>query len=199
MFADLLTEAQKAAIADVAIASSELEAEIERCIIELCRLYWPHGAVLLENIRVEAKLNIFQQLLLIEFRDSAIPEGFTFAYNNLKDLNAQRNTIIHGQWTLRSFANGSWESSKPGQGAMEIERKDIVAHRKKRGKQPPPIAARHIKKVAELMSLNRELLHQLFWEHFSDRVGGLSGLPASPEVPSSLRQETIRKRNQKNQ
>ena len=199
MFADLLTEAQKAAIADVAIAGSELEAEIERCIIELCRLHWPHGAVLLENVRVEAKLNIFQQLLLVEFRDAAIPEGFTFAYNNLKDLNAQRNTIIHGQWTLRCFSNGSWKSAKPGQGSKEIESKDIVARRQKRGKQPPPIAARHIKKVAELMSLNRQLLHQLFWEHFSDRVAGLSGLPASPEIPSQRLIETIRKCSQKSQ
>lgn len=198
MFSDLLTEAQKSAIADVTIASAELEAEVERCIIELCRLWWPHGSVLLENTRVESKLNILQQLLQAEFHDKQVPEGFTLAYNNLKDLNAQRNTIVHGQWTLKSLAVGKIGEMRPSQAARDIELKDIVAHRKKRGKEPPPIAARHIKKVAELMSLNRQLLHQLFWEHFPDRVAGLSGLPTRPKRSSTQIQELIRKRAQGN-
>ena len=198
MFSDLLTEAQKSAIADVAIASSELEAEVERCIIELCRLWWPHGSVLLENTRLESKLNIFQQLLQAEFQGKVVPEGFTFVHTSLKDLNAQRNTIVHGQWTLRSLAVEKIDERKPGQAMKDIERKDIVAHRTRKGKQPPPIAARHIKKVAELMSLNRQLLHQLFWEHFPDRVAGLSGLPARPEKSSAHIRELIRKRVQRN-
>ena len=193
MFSDLLSEAQKAAIADVTIASSELEAELERCIIQICRLYWPHGTILLENMRVESKLNTFHQLLAAEFRDKGIPEGFTFAYNNLKDLNAQRNTIVHGQWTLRSFAIASEKDWKPGQAKTDIERKDIVAHRKRNGKQPPPISARQIKKVADLTSLNRQLLRLLFWEHFQDRVLGLSGVPAKGETSIQLR-ELIAKR-----
>lgn len=199
MFSDLLNEAQKTAIADVTIASSELEAEVERCIIELCRLWWPHGSVLLDNMRVEAKLNVFQQLLETEFREKAFPEGFTFVHSNLKDLNTQRNTIVHGQWTLRSLAIERLGERRPGQAMKDIERKDIVALRKRRGKQPPPIAARQIKKVADLMSLNRQLLHQLFWEHFPDRVLGLSGLPESPEKSAAQIQDLIRKRVQRNQ
>ena len=199
MFSDLLSETQKSAIADVAIASAELEAEVERCIIELCRLWWPHGSVLLENVRVESKLNVFQQLLQADFKGKEVPEGFVFVHNNLKDLNAQRNTIMHGQWTLRSLAVGRIDERRPGQAVSDIERKDIVAHRNKRGKQPPPIAAGHIKKVAELMSLNRQLLHQLFWEHFPDRVLGLAGLPTSAETSSSKIRELIRKRAKKNQ
>ncbi len=70
MFSELLTEAQKAAIADVTIASSELETEVERCIIELCRLWWPHGSILLENMRVESKLNTFHQLLVADFKSN---------------------------------------------------------------------------------------------------------------------------------
>ncbi len=197
MFSDLLTEAQKAAIANVTIASSELETELERCIIELCRLWWPHGAVLLENLRVESKLNILQQLLETEFHGKGVPEAFSYVYSNLKDLNAQRNTIVHGQWTLRSLAVERIGERKPGQAMKDIERKDIVAHRRRRGKQSPSIAARQIKKVSDLMSLNRHLLHQLFWEHFSDRVLGLSGLPISPAKSSAQIRRLIRRRAQR--
>jgi hypothetical protein len=145
-------------------------------------------------MRLEAKLNIFQQLLQIEFHKTEVPEGFTFMHANLKNLNAQRNTIIHGQWTLRSFANGSFLTNEPGRARADMERKDIVAHRKKRGKQPPPIPAKQITKVAELMSLNRQLLAQLFFEHFADRVRGLAGLPAGPKHSSAQLQEAVRKR-----
>lgn len=197
MFADLLSEAQKAAIAEVAIAHAELESELDRCIIELCKLFWPHGAILLESARVERKLDIFSQLLETEFRESEVPPLFRTTCAALKDLNTQRNTIIHGQWTLRSMA--TYDVEKPprrGQALIDIERKDIVAHRSKRGKQRPAISARHIKRAAELLVLNRRLLHQLFWEHFSDRVNGLGGLPEKPDTSAEALAERIRKRNQ---
>lgn len=104
MFADMLSEPQKAAIASVAIAHAELEPKLDRCIIELCHLQWPHGEVLLENTRVERKLEILDKLLKIEFHGTGFPTEFKSVYEALKDLNSQRNTIIHGQWTLRSLA-----------------------------------------------------------------------------------------------
>lgn len=196
MSANLLSDAQKFAIADITIASTDLDLEVERCIIELCKLQWLHGVVLLENVSVAAKLDMFQQLLQIEFHSSKIPDGFVFVNQNLKDLNAQRNTIVHGQWMTRSFASGDWEKVILNS-RREIEQKDIVAQRKKRGKKPPPIAAKDIAKVSELMDLNRELLHQLFWEHFPFRVSGLAGVQKLPAVSSLQRQEIIRKRKQK--
>lgn len=197
MFADLLSETQKAAIADVAIAHAELESELDLCIIELCKLYWPHGAVLLENIRVERKLDILNKLIEVEFHGREVPPLFKTTYVALKELNTQRNTIIHGQWTLRSLANfKADEPRRRGQARTDIERRDIVAHRNKRGKQPPAIAASHIKKAAELLVLNRKLLHQLFWEHFPDRVTGLAGLEEKPSTSSVKLAERVRKRGQ---
>ncbi|MGA7181600.1 MAG: hypothetical protein WBX11_18730 [Thiobacillaceae bacterium] len=194
MFSDMLSEAQKAAIADVTIASSELEAELERCIIELCKLTWSHGSILLENMRIDSKLNVFRQLLVAEFNDKDVPEGFTYANNNLKDLNAQRNVIVHGQWTLKSFAVARNGDLKPGHAKRDIESKDIVAHRTRNGKRPSLVAARQIKKVAELTSLNRQLLRRLFWEHFPERILGLSGVPTPKDRSSKQLRELIVKR-----
>ena len=197
MHSVLLSEAQKAAIADVAIASSELEAEVERCIIELCKLWWPHGSILLNNVRIEAKLSIFQQLIDVEFHGKTIAEDFRFVCCNLKDLNAQRNTIIHGEWVTKSWSEElQGKKLKPGQYRKDIEEKNIVAYKKRHSKSPPAISARHVKKVADLMSLNRALLHQLFWEHFPERVRGLSGRPALPQKSSSQLREMIRKMGQ---
>lgn len=192
MFAELLSESQKASIAAVAIAHVEVEVEVERCIIELCGVSWLHGAVLIEKTSFERKLEIFKQLLEIEFHETAVPLALRQVDASLRDLNAQRNTVIHGQWTVRSLV--SFEQTKPrrpGQLMRDIERKDIVAYRKKMGKQPPPISAKHIAKVAGLLVLNRRLLHQLFWEHFNERIRGLSGLPEKPDVTSTQLAEKV--------
>lgn len=191
IFADWLTPAQKSAIADVAIASSELEAELERCIIELCRLWWPHGAILLANVRLDARLGMLYELLKVEYHDKAFPADFQTVYTNLKDLNAKRNTIIHGEWILSSLA---MEDRQPGSTQSALANKSIVARRRKRAAASPTIAPREVRKIADLLTLNREFLHQLFWEHFSDRVRGLSGLPTKPAQSSAKIKERVRKR-----
>lgn len=193
MLFDKLTESQRAAIAEVAVASSELEAELERSIIELCKLWWPHGAVLLDNVRVEAKLNILQALIDVEFNGKPLVAKFKAVFDSLKSLNSQRNTIIHGDWVAKSWTQ-DFEGRKPGQYLRDIEQGNIVAYRKKRGKQAPAVSAQQVKKVADLIELNRRLLHQLFWEHFPDRVAGLSGLPESKTMTSVILREQIRKR-----
>lgn len=193
MLFEKLTESQRAAIAEVAVASSELEAELERSIIELCKLWWPHGAVLLDNVRVEAKLNILQSLIDAEFNGKPLVAEFKAVFDSLKSLNSQRNTIIHGNWVTKSWTQ-EFVDWKPGQHLRDIEQGNIVAHRNKRGKQPPAVSAQKVKKVADLIELNRRLLHQLFWEHFPDRVAGLSGLPESKTMTSDILRELIRKR-----
>lgn len=100
-FASWLTPAQKRAIADVAIASSELEADLERCIIEFCRLWWPHGAVLLDKVSLDAKLGMLNELIKVEFRGKTVPSKFSEVHRALKDLNSKRNLVIHGEWMLR--------------------------------------------------------------------------------------------------
>ena len=183
MFADMLSDDQKAAIADVAIAHAELEAELDRCIIDLCKVYWPHGAILLDGVRVERKIEILTKLLEVEFHDKDIPPLLLTVCADLKSLNTQRNIIIHGQWTLRSLANYDVNKPpKPGSGRREIEAKDIVVHGKRRGRQAATIGAKTVRKTADLIILNRRLLHQLFNESFADRVTGLAGLAEKPNI-----------------
>ena len=196
MFADMLNDAQKAAIADVTIESAQLEVELERCIIQLCKLWWPHGSVLLENVRLEGKLTVFEKLLAAEYAKTVVPEGFRVACDQLRNLNTQRNTIVHGEWMLKSMAEESFSDVNPSALRKDVVHKNIVAHRRKREKSPQPVPARNIKKIAELMALNRQLIHQLFWEHFPDRVTALSGLPSSPERSSKKLLSAIRARSQ---
>ena len=183
MFADMLSEDQKAAIADVAIAHAELETELDRCIIDLCKIYWPHGAILLDGVRVERKIDMLTKLLEVEFHGSAVPHLLLTVCADLKSLNTQRNVIIHGQWTLRSLANYDLNKPpKPGNWRKEIEAKDIVVKGKRRGKQAATIGAKAVRKTADLIVLNRRLLHQLFFENFADRVSGLAGLAEKPDI-----------------
>lgn len=186
---DQLTEKQKAAIADVAIASAELESEIERCIIDLCRLWPGHGQVLLSSARLEAKLNLFRQLIEAEQPDSKAFEDFSEVIDELKRLTSTRNTVIHGSWIpLHWTLNREGSSYKRAR-----ERPTELVARRSNGKKDNTISATKVAKVATLMSLNRALLHQLFWEHFRDRVSGLSGLPTSPEIPASQLRLKIQK------
>jgi hypothetical protein len=183
MFADMLSKDQKAAIADVAIAHAELEAELDRCIIDLCKVYWPHGAILLDAVRVERKLDMLIKLLEVEFRGKDVPPLLLTVCADLKSLNSQRNVVIHGQWTLRSLANYDVNKPpKPGSGRREIQAKDIVVQGKKRGKQAATIGAKAVRKTADLIALNRRLLHQLFYENFADRITGLAGLAEKPDT-----------------
>lgn len=195
MSASLLTDAQKSAIADVAIASAELDAEIERCIVDLCKIWSGHGRVLLERVSADAKIGLFKQLLESEFPDDPLLTEFDAVCDGLKSLNKERNTVIHGQWVPKSWTN---DKRKPGQIGKDIERKDIVAIRRTRSKQTG-VSAKQIKRVADLMSLHQTLLHQLFWEHFRSRVSGLAGVPLLPEIPSPELRERIRKRRQKSE
>ena len=195
MSANLLTDARKTAIADVAIASAELEAEVERCIVDLCKLWPGHGRVLLERASVDAKIGIFRQLLEAEFPDAPFLSEFVSVCETLKSLNSERNTVIHGQWVPKSWTN---KKRKPGQIGKDIERKNIVAVRRNPGKATA-VSAKKIKRVADLMILNQALLHELFWEHFRSRVSGLSGVRALPEIPAQQRREKIRKRGQSDQ
>lgn len=200
MFADMLSEAQKSAIADVAIAHAELEAELDHCVIQLCNLHWPHGAILLDGVGVERKIGMFARLLEIEFNGRDVPTMFKATCADLKALNTQRNTIIHGQWTLRSLAN--YDGRKPslaGSARVDIENRDIVVHARRRGKEPALIGARSIKKAADLIVLNRRLLHQLFWDHFAKRVQGLSGLPEKPDTTADKLSNLVGERSARKQ
>lgn len=200
MFADILSEEQKAAIADVAIAHAELEAELDRCVIDLCKLFWPFGAILLDGVRVERKIDILMKLLEVEFHGKTTPPLLEKVCSDLKALNTQRNVIIHGQWTLRSLANYDINKPpKPGSGRKEIEAKDIVVKGKNRGKQAATIGAKSVRKTADLIALNRRLLHQLFYENFANRVTGLAGLPEKPEITALALSKLISTRtNRKN-
>ena len=105
VFADLLTHAQKVAIARVAIESAAMETEIQLCVMDLYRLRYNQGEVLLKNVRLDAKTDFFFQLVQLEFPDSQLPDNFKFVREQLKNLNAQRNTIIHGDWIPRSYTS----------------------------------------------------------------------------------------------
>ena len=176
VFADLLTHAQKVAIAHVAIESAAMETEIQLCVMDLCRLRYNQGEVLLKNVRLDAKTDIFFQLVQLEFPDSQLPDNFKFLREQLKNLNAQRNTIIHGEWIPLSY------TSIPITRNQFADQKDIVAVRKRGSKPPDPVSAKAVSRVAVLMALNRRLLRRLFWEYFPDRVQGLSGIPANEKI-----------------
>lgn len=183
MYADMLSNDQKSAIADVAIAHAELETELDRCIIDLCKMHWPHGAILLDGVRVERKIEILEKLIEVEFDQKCVPPSLLKVCADLKSLNTQRNVIIHGQWTLRSLANYDIKKPpKPGSARRDIDTNDIVVQRKRRGKQSATIGAKTIRKTAELIVLNRRLLHQLFYENFGDRITGLAGLQEKPDI-----------------
>jgi hypothetical protein len=123
------------------------------------------------------------KLLEVEFYGKDVPPLLEAVCADLKSLNTQRNVIIHGQWTLRSLANyGIDKPPKPGTGRREIEAKDIVVQGKKRGKQANTIGAKTVRKTADLIALNRRLLHQLFYENFADRVTSLAGLAEKPDI-----------------
>ena len=193
MISDQLTELHKSAIADVAIAGAELESSLEWFIADLCGLNPAHAAILLGNVRLDAKLNTPQQIVESDPPSTAGQERLAFAIANLKNLNAQRNTIIHGQWMPQS-----WPPSfaSPKRIAEDIRNNNLVAFTRKHGKPPRTVSASKIRKVAELTVLNHELLTYLLCEYFPERVIRMVGVAGSPKSESIRLQEKIRKRSQ---
>lgn len=196
MLSDQLTESQKSAIADVAIAGAELESSLQRFIADICGLNATHAAILLGNVRLDAKLNTLQQIVESDPPSTAAQVRLEFAIANLKDLNAQRNTIIHGQWVPQSLPPSS---ASPKRIAEDIRNNNLVAFTRKHGKSPRTVSASKIRKVAELTVLNHVLLTYLLCEYFPELVVRMVGIAGSPKSESIRLQEKIRKRSQKPQ
>jgi hypothetical protein len=96
----LLSDEQLRAVGCLALEATHLEIYIEAIIRGLCEFDENKSKVFLDRLMIGAKTDIMRDLIWPIVRDTPQGNEFKVIYDDIKDLIAKRNTVIHGDWGL---------------------------------------------------------------------------------------------------
>lgn len=177
-----LTTEQKVSIADVTVSCSEAEKIIERCIIRLCGGAVRRARIMMGSCRLDKKIEMLSKLLDEESLDHDSRKEFKFISDQLKQLNARRNIIIHGDWVTPTWAKGDFTDEGLVKIREEREAGKVVAYISRLDKQGQSVDSAELPEVARLFSLYGELLHETMCAAFPNKFYGLSDYSEDPQA-----------------
>jgi hypothetical protein len=93
-----LTTEQLAALGSIAMKSVYLEDLVDMLIREILKLSDEQFRVLLPGAMLAAKLDILNDLAILQFKSKSKKENVSSIISKLKHFNSQRTIAIHGQW-----------------------------------------------------------------------------------------------------
>lgn len=95
----IMTEPHLAAIGMVVIESTYLERMVERLIWWLCRLNPQQGKFFTARTQMDARLELLSDLAKPRIADPTRLAVFTKLIADLKNVNTERDVMVHGLWT----------------------------------------------------------------------------------------------------
>lgn len=96
----ILTDEQLRAIGCLSVESTHLDMYITGIIVDICKFDDIAMEVFVgSRLTIEPKAKMMRDLLWPHLEDgSELKESFKLIYDDIKDLIAKRNTVIHGNW-----------------------------------------------------------------------------------------------------
>lgn len=180
----LLTTEQLASVGCVAIESTYLEAELEELLWKLAGMDEARGVHFTRNMQMKSRIEMLWTL-----GRQRLPEGgegldeLKRLTERLKEVNVERNTVIHGYWNVdaqdvRSFR--SWRRQNVD------ERTPAFAEKRNIGKLPTKFSAANIEAVSEKIGSLRFMLTTFLVEHMPELVFGDLDELEEPPSPDEL-------------
>lgn len=148
-----LTTEQLAALGSIAMESAYLEDLVDMLIGEIAKLSDAQFRALLPGAMLAAKLGILNDLAILKLKSKAKKEKISSIITNLKHLNSQRTTAIHGQWT--SLERLSFADIAKG-ASFTVGNAEAIHVRGK--KQPSKLHASRLQDIADGISEYRDQL-----------------------------------------
>jgi hypothetical protein len=95
----IMSEPHLAAIGMVVIESTYLEKFIERLIWWLCKVNPKQGKFLTARMLMDSRLDLLSDLAKPKIKDPSRRQVLTTLISDLKNVNNERNVVVHGLWT----------------------------------------------------------------------------------------------------
>ena len=160
LFAQVILKSdQLAAIGCLAIHSSSLEERIAKAIWATCKLDEKIGRIFTDNTQLAGKIETLQNLMKYRLNSDAAKFAFKDLYERIKGAIPDRNTVIHGSWSLlveMSEVTG------------EEFRMTPQATRTRHGQQDRILDAAHIMEIARLFSALEHHLDEFLTQYKSE-------------------------------
>lgn len=162
----LFSAKQLRAIGSLAVEAAALDSTLEQLIWLMLEIPPKKGCIFTEKMQAKTRLETYKALAILEF-DEKLPEDLEFSFNELSQLNVERNTFIHGAWLpVDGLAViGPGIILKTTDAPLKIG--EVSAHRGG-SKKSKPLPADQVSKTADLISLHHNLALRLFHDHFSN-------------------------------